>query len=166
MKQVKYETIEEGLLSHSIDPKTNDALLLKGFLDNRISELTLEQKKAIDIQVVRVQMKEYLRSSIKKSEVIGSGEFLRNLLKELEIKQNHFAEYVGIKPSNLSKLLNGERRISFDFSLVLEQLFNIESGLWLSIQSKNRLTRMQKEELHSFKKFNLKDLISQRKNVG
>ena len=167
MKVSNFELIKGGLLTVPMDPKSKGFASLKEFLDGKVNDLTQEQRYAIELQGVRVSMNEYLNAEITRKELIKSGTFLKDLLNRLNIKQNRFAEYLGMKPSNLSKLLNGDRKISFEVSLILEQIFNIESNLWLSIQSKNRFVRMSKRELQRFRKFKLKDLLSnQQKSVG
>ncbi|WP_227625918.1 helix-turn-helix transcriptional regulator [Geofilum rubicundum] len=52
------------------------------------------------------------------------GEFLKEYLKTLGIPQKKFAHYIEINPSNLSKLINGERPINYELAIILGKIFN------------------------------------------
>jgi len=101
-------------------------------------------------------MEDYLKSSSKLVEV---GSFIKQFIKLIEIKQVEFAKYLELRPSNLSKILKGERRLTIEFALILERLSNIDASLWLKIQNKNEIKRMKKSHLKLLKKYRLKELI-------
>ena len=77
------------------------------------------------------------------------------------IRQNKFADYIGVRPSNLSKLIKGERSLSHELALVLGKIFNNDPMLWLDVQDKNKLDELSKSKRNEIKKYSLKDLMSQ-----
>ncbi|MEN8227599.1 MAG: HigA family addiction module antitoxin, partial [Bacteroidota bacterium] len=118
---------------------------------------TDNQKRRIDLLTLKYQMEDYLNSD--KSEVKSAGEFLKTILKSLHIQQKQFAEYIGIKPSNLSKLINGERTINYDLALIFGRLFNHNPMLWIEIQAKNELNRLANAERNKYSSYSLNDLM-------
>ncbi len=167
MSSLKQEKISEGLLAVQIDSKSSDFHDFKQFLKSKVDSLSIDQRNIIELQSSRIEMLEYLESDVKKKELVEAGKFLKEILKKLNIKQNKFSEYLGIKPSNLSKLLNGDRSIGIELSIILEEIFGIESNLWTRVQMKNKLLKISKRELQSYKKFKLRDLTKlNKKNAG
>ena len=81
-------------------------------------------------------MLDYLTSKVK---TIKVGSFIKQFIMLIEIKQIEFASYLEIRPSNLSKILNGERRLNIELALILEKLSNIEAELGLRIQNQNEI---------------------------
>ena len=49
------------------------------------------------------KMEDYINSEDKHSKLVG--DFLKAYLHAFDIRQNKFAHYIGIKPSNLTKLI-------------------------------------------------------------
>jgi len=101
-------------------------------------------------------MEDYLESN---SKIVEVGSFIKQFIKHIETKQVDFAKYLRLRPSNLSKILNGERRLTIEFALILERLSNIDVGLWLKIQNKNEIHRMRKSHSKHLNKFQLKELL-------
>ena len=93
-----------------------------------------------------------------------AGAFLKQYLKPLRIKQTKFANYIGLKPSNFSKSINGERPINYDLALILGKIFNIDPMLWIEIQTKNELNKLKNAEDNRYN-YSLNDLMSGSKNV-
>lgn len=102
-------------------------------------------------------MEAYLNN--KENTFIEVGWFLKECLKELNIKNKTFAEYIGFKESNLSALFSGKRKISSDLALKLGKIFRVEPTLWIHIQSKNELMRMEKENKKEYQNYSIDDLI-------
>lgn len=166
MSGLKKEKINKGLLSVQVDVKSSDFQDYKQFLKSKIESLTLEQRNTIELQSCRIAMLEYLNSDIRKNDIVETGYFLKDILNKLNIKQNKFSKYLGMQSSNLSKLLNGDRSISIEMSLILEKIFGIESNIWIQIHAKNKLLKIPKKDLQSYKKYKLRDLTkSNRKNA-
>lgn len=63
------------------------------------------QKKLIELLSIQYQMEDYINSDNEKERT--AGDFLKSILRSLNIPQNRFADYIGLKPSNLSKLIKG-----------------------------------------------------------
>ncbi len=63
-------------------------------------------------------MENYLETHAK--ELVPVGAFLRKCLVILNIQQKRFAEYIGVRSSNLNKMLKGERPISHEMAIILE----------------------------------------------
>jgi len=53
----------------------------------------------IELMALKFKMEDYLRSKDKHSKL--EGDFLKAYLTTFEIRQNKFAQYIGVKPSNL-----------------------------------------------------------------
>ena len=108
-------------------------------------------------------MENYLTSI--ESDEKSAGEFLKLILNTLKIQQKQFAEYIGIKPSNLSKLINGERTINYDLALIFGKLFNHNPMLWIEIQAKNELNRLLHAEQNRYSIYSLNELLGRHKNA-
>jgi len=106
---------------------------------------------------LRFKMESYLLG--KESSYIEVGWFLKEYLKELNIKNKTFAQYIDYKESNLSALFAGRRKINYDLALKLGKIFKVEPTLWIHIQSKNELMKIEKENKKDYQNYNLKELI-------
>jgi len=106
---------------------------------------------------LRFKMESYLLG--KESSCIEVGWFLKEYLKELNIKNKTFAQYIDYKESNLSALFAGRRKINYDLALKLGKIFKVEPTLWIHIQSKNELMKIEKENKKDYQNYNLKELI-------
>ncbi|MEL6624900.1 MAG: HigA family addiction module antitoxin [Bacteroidota bacterium] len=118
------------------------------------------QKQILENKVLtrKLQMLSYLNEDVP-SEIKGAGEFLKELLEELNIKNNRFAEYVGLHPANLSSLLSGRRKLNTQLAIKLDEIFNIRSDVWMKIQTKNDLIKTRKLLKQKKGKYNLGDLV-------
>ena len=132
-------------------------------MEKKSIERSTQQKRNIDLLTLRYEMEDYVNSE--KEEVKSAGEFLKGILKSLQIHQNKFANYIGLKPSNLSKLISGERSINYDLALIFGQLFNHDPMLWIEIQAKNELHRLLSAKKRRYSDYSLNDLITEQKNV-
>ncbi len=121
------------------------------------------QRRKINLLTFKYQMEDYINSD--KSEVKSAGEFLKIILNSLQIQQNKFADYLGLKPSNLSKLISGERSINYELALIFGRLFNHNPMLWIEIQAKNELHRLSNAESGKYSDYSLNDLIREERNA-
>lgn len=128
------------------------ALLLK-----KSRERTENQKKKIALLDIKYQMEDYVNSP--DSELRTAGEFLKFILKTLSIQQNRFAKYIGLEPSNLSKLINGERSINYNLALIFGRLFNHNPMLWIEIQAKNEIENLLHSDKAKYADYSLNDLL-------
>ncbi len=148
--------IKNGVLTEPMDTSTQDFTEFKNLLLGKAISQTEEQKLANKLMSLRIMLEDYLSADIKKDSIINLGDFLKVYLKSLNIKQNKFAAYVGLKPSNFSKILSNERKLNIEMALVLEKLFKTNAMTWISIQIKNELTISNNK---SFSKYSISDLI-------
>lgn len=144
-----------GVLTVPFDIESDDFHELKAIILNKTREQTSAQKRKIELLALKYQMEDYVEKEDGKIKSVG--DFLRQCLNSLHIKQNRFAEYVGLKPSNLSKLLNGERPLNHELAIILGDLFGIDPMIWLEIQTKNELTKLKESKT---KIYRLDDLVS------
>jgi len=131
----------------------------QAILLNKSKERSKEQNNLIELMALKFKMEDYLRSDGKQSLLVG--DFLKAYLSAFEIRQNKFAQYIGVRPSNLNKLIKGERALNHELALVFGKIFNTNAMLWLDIQDKNKLDELNKSKRSEINKYSLNDLISQ-----
>ncbi|MEN0006919.1 MAG: HigA family addiction module antitoxin [Bacteroidota bacterium] len=107
---------------------------------------------------LRFQMETYLQTEVKEVKEVGF--FLKQFLSELNIRNKTFAKYIGYQESNLSALFKGRRKINTDLALKLGKIFRVAPSLWINIQSKNELIRLEKENSAMYQKYKVEDLLS------
>ena len=148
--------LEDGVLTESMDIGTKEFEDFTLLIRSKVSETPKSDRVKIALLGLKFQMEDYLNTNSKN---IGVGMYVKKFIISIEIKQIEFANYVGLRPSNLSKILNGERRINIEFALILEKLSNIKAELWLRIQNHNELRKVEKSHAREMKKYKLKELI-------
>lgn len=158
-KQIKEP--QESRLTQRMDIGTQGFDDFQAILLKKLRKGAENQKRRIDLLTLRYQMEDYLTTN--KTNEESAGEFLRTILKTLNIQQKQFAEYIGLKPSNLSKLISGERTINYDLALIFGRLFNHNPMLWIEIQAKNELTRLLHAERNKYSVYSLNDLVREQK---
>lgn len=159
----RIEETQENMLTQRMDVGTQGFDDFQAILLKKSRKRTENQKRRIDLLTIKYEMEDYL--NLDKSEVKSVGEFLKNILKTLKIQQKQFAEYLGLKPSNLSKLISGERTINYDLALIFGRLFNHNPMLWIEIQAKNELNRLLHAERKKYSVYSLNDLVKEHKNA-
>lgn len=154
---------QESMLTQQMDVGTQGFNDFQAILLNKSRRRTESQKREIDLLTIKYEMEDYLISD--KSEVKSAGDFLKSILKTVKIQQNQFAEYLDLKPSNLSKLISGERTINYDLALIFGSLFNHNPMLWIEIQAKNELNKLLHAEREKYSGYSLNDLVGEHKNA-
>lgn len=152
---------EEGINGNPtgfIDTKSEDFKMLQKAILEEASKQTPEQKRNLFLVGLRLRMEDYLDDKETKK-IIPAGLFLKEILDEFKIKNNSFAEYVGLTKTNFSALIHGKRVINSEMAHKLEAIFNIKLELWLSIEHKNYLTEIKKESKKKYQKYKVNDLI-------
>jgi len=162
MEKEKQE-LQEGRLINRMDIGSKGFDDFQTILLQKSNERSDNQKRKIDLLTLRYQMEDYVASD--ETNVKSAGDFLNIILKSLHIKKKKFAEYIGLKPSNLSKLMSGERNINYDLALIFGRLFNHNPMLWIDIQAKNELRRLNNAEQDKYTNYSLNDLIREHKNA-
>ena len=158
MKKNKETEPTTGVLTNRMDTKTNEFDQFQAILLTKSKERSEEQKRHTEIMSLKFKMEDYLESE--GQDISLAGEFLKLHLKALQIQQNKFADYIGLKPSNLSKLINGERPINYEMALIFGEIFNIDPMLWIEIQAKNELKKLKTSGRSKYQKYSLSDLIA------
>lgn len=149
--------LTNGLLTERMDIGTKEYENFKLLIRSKVAETPKEERIKISLIGLKFQMEDYLESSEK---AVPVGKFVKKFINLLEIKQVDFANYLNIRPSNLSKILSGERRLTIELSLIIEKLSNIDAELWLRIQNDNEIRSIQKSNAKSIKKYKLEELIN------
>lgn len=150
---------KEQVLTDRMDVGTREFNEFQAILLNKSKERSNERKRMIELLALKFKMEDYLKSEDKHSKL--AGDFLKEYLSVFEIRQSKFAEYIGIRPSNLSKLIKGERSLNHELALVFGTIFGNDPMLWLDIQDKNKLYEVSKLKRKEIKKYSLDDLITQ-----
>ncbi|MEM9338018.1 MAG: HigA family addiction module antitoxin, partial [Bacteroidota bacterium] len=132
-----------GVLTEPMDAEQQEFDQFQAILLNRVRKQTQKQKRSVELMGLKFKMEDYL-SSEPKGELKLVGEFLKAHLNVLRIQQNKFANYIGLKPSNLSKVIKGERPVNLEIALILGKIFNQDPMIWLEIQTKNELMKLSK----------------------
>lgn len=159
----KKKELQDGRLINRMDIGTEGFDDFQTILLKKSKERSDNQKRKIDLLTFRYQMEDYVASD--ETDVKSAGEFLKIILKSLHIQQKKFANYIGLKPSNLSKLMNGERNVNYDLALIFGQLFNHNPMLWIDIQAKNELRRLVNAEQNKYTNYSLNDLTGGHENA-
>ncbi len=150
---------KEQVLTDRMDVVTREFHEFQAILLNQSKERSNERKKIIKLMALKFKMEDYINSKEQHSEMVG--DFLKAYLDTFDIRQNKFAEYIGLRPSNLTKLIKGERSLNHELALVFGAIFENDPMLWLDIQNKNKLYELSKIKRKEIKKYSLDDLINQ-----
>lgn len=66
---------------------------------------------------------------------IHPGEILREELKERGLRQNYFAQQIGVQPTHLNAFINGKRNLNEDLAMKLEEYLKIPFKVWMNLQN-------------------------------
>ena len=146
-----------GVLTNRMDENSDEFNKLQAILLNKSRKQTDQQKRDVELMALKFNMEDYLESD--NSDITSVGEYLKTLLRVTKIRQNKFADYIGLKPSNLSKLISGERPISHEIAIVLGEIFKIDPIIWLNIQAKNELKRLTHSNEDKYNHYSLNELM-------
>ncbi len=145
------------VLTDRMDVGAKEFSEFQAILLNKSKERSKERKKMVELMALKFKMEDYLNSKDKHSKLVG--DFLKDYLSAFEIRQNKFAHYIGVKPSNLTKLIKGERSLNHELALVFGTIFENDPMLWLDIQDKKKLYELSEIKRKEIKKYSLDDLI-------
>lgn len=148
--------LTNGIISEPMDIGTKQYQDFKLLIKSKVAATSKDERIKISLLGLKYSIEDYLKSDI---ELVKVGSFIKQFIRLVEIKQIDFANYLDIRPSNLSKLLSGERRLNVELALILEKLSDIDADLWLRIQNKNELRKMEHSHSKILKKYKLKELI-------
>jgi addiction module HigA family antidote len=141
--------VNEGGINGSpngrFDTDSADFQILKAKILEEASKIPPKKRIEMTISGIRFQMERYLDDTGLQPPN-DAPTLLSECIEAIGVKKKDFASYVGMEDSNLSAMLKGRRRISAEFALKLEQIFDIPANLWLSVQSKNELDLLRKSK--------------------
>ena len=66
---------------------------------------------------------------------IHPGEFLREILEELDISQAQFARAIGMSPMRISHVVKGARPVTAELALLFGRAFGQSPQYWLNLQA-------------------------------
>jgi len=75
---------------------------------------------------------------------IHPGEYLRELLEELELSQSAFARNVGVSTIRISHIVNGKRPVTAEMALLFGKAFGQTPQYWLNLQTDYDLKTAEK----------------------
>ena len=67
---------------------------------------------------------------------VHPGEYLSEILVELQLSQQRVARDIGIAPTRISQVINGQRPITAEFALRLGRYLRQSPRFWLNLQSR------------------------------
>lgn len=149
--------LESGILTELMDIGSEDFKDFQRFIKAKANSRTNEQKIFVEQIALKFKIDDYLANEDKK--IVSVGKFIKLFLKNTKIKQNRLAEYLGIKPPNLFKILTGERRVNLEVALMLENIIGVTAESLLAVQTKNEIMSVGKQKKKEFLKYNIKELI-------
>jgi HTH-type transcriptional regulator/antitoxin HigA len=95
------------------------------------------------------------------------GELIKKALEERDLSQKEFAEAVGVRPSHISEIIKGKRRITISFANKIEDLLGIPSRLLLDLQiSCDILKSKEESNIEEVKASNLLKSFDQTINIA
>ncbi len=160
MRRKKNIELENGVLSESMDINAPEFTEFQAILLNKAKAQSKWQKINVELVAIRIQMEDYAKSSYKSHPKLV-GDFLKYYLDSLNIRQNKFADYLEIEPSNLNKVIKGERQISSELALKIGKVFGLDPLLLLEIQIKNEFSKLLSKKNKHIEKYSLKGLLEE-----
>ena len=151
---------ENGALTSPMNTTSKEFKEFQLFISRKAGSLSEKQKQQIELFALQIKIEDYLNSNDEENQILTVGDFLRLYINKLELKQNKLAKYIGINPANFSKILSGSRKVNFELSFMLSQIFNLDPKVWMLIQVKNEYLELKKDKAKYFQNFKLEDLIN------
>jgi len=155
----EYEDGINGLGTGIVDTNSEDFKMLQQAIIEAYHKQTPEEIRENNLLSLKFQMQSYVEKR-DNQELIEAGFFLKELINAIGVQQKVFADYIDYKASNLSALLNGRRKINADLAIKLGRIFDINPTLWINIQSKNELRKMQSQDMKKYEAYHLDALLS------
>ncbi len=76
---------------------------------------------------------------------IHPGVFLKEILDELGISQNAFAQAIGVSPMRVSHVIKGTRPVTAELALLFGKAFGQTPIYWMNLQTSYDLKTAEKE---------------------
>ncbi len=75
---------------------------------------------------------------------IHPGIFLKEILDELDISQNAFAQAIGVSPMRISHVIKGTRPVTAELALLFGKAFGQTPSYWMNLQTSYDLKTAEK----------------------
>jgi antitoxin HigA-1 len=75
---------------------------------------------------------------------IHPGVFLKEILDELGMLQNTFAQAIGVSPMSISPVIKGSRPVTAELALLFGKVFGQTSRYWMNLQTGYNLKTAEK----------------------
>jgi len=141
-----------------VNVNSEDFKALQRTILEEVKNQTPEERMKYALIALHIQMKTYISKDYDRA-YRSVGDFLKGYIKAIGIKNKTFAQYIEIEESNLSAIIRDKRKITLNLALKLEQIFGVDAGIWLQIQSKNELQKLKEERKNDYQKYQLADLL-------
>jgi addiction module HigA family antidote len=150
---------DDGLVGNprGVDNRSEGFLKLKMTIRDRAAGLKPEERRQIELRAVRYRMKEYLQES--SHATIPTGYFIKECFRATGVQLKSFAFYINSNSGNVSKIINGSRKINPETAVILGNTFETEPELWLQIQDKNEIIELKRINRNHFRRYSLDKLI-------
>lgn len=162
MKKTNKEFINPGGVNGTgegvVNINSKDYIGLQAVLKRHAQKQSSEQKIKYGLLALRYQMESYISTQSPQT-IMSAGVFLKKHLEVIKVKHKEFAKYIGIDEPNLSSILKGRRKINIDLAFKLGRIFNVNPDLWLLVQSKSELLKIDSTQLAKYDRFQLDDLL-------
>jgi addiction module HigA family antidote len=86
---------------------------------------------------------------------IHPGEYLKEMLEELEVSQSAFADTIGVSPMRISHVINGSRPVTAELALLIGKAFGQSPEYWLNLQTAFDLANARNAASPRLRKFRL-----------
>ncbi len=126
----------------------------------RSEKYSEEQKRTFELMGVYASMISYIDTPEDNGTILEIGHFIKKILAIYHLPHKKLADYLGINKSNFSALMSGKRKINFDLALKLAHIFGIKADLWLMVQNKNELWKLENANKEEYEKYSLKGLMA------
>ena len=75
-----------------------------------------------------------IKNEYKSSILIHPGVHVKNIIEDMEIKQEEFAKRLGVAPKTVSEIVNGKANISNEMTQKLATMLGTSVGVWINLQ--------------------------------
>lgn len=159
---MKNKIVNEGGINGSgegvVNINSKDFKALQAMIKERSKLLSPEEKRNNTMLSIRFQMESYLER--KDSSIKAVGLFIKDLIKELGIKNRDLANYLDYEESNLSSFLNGRRKLNPDLAIKLGRVFKLSPTLLLNVQIYNELKKFEEANKKNYLSYDIEDLLA------
>jgi len=83
---------------------------------------------------------------------IHPGEYLKEMLEELEVSQSSFANTIGVSSMRISHVVNGAQPVTAELALVFGKAFGQSPEYWLNLQMAFDLANARNAASHRLRK--------------